>query len=365
MLWAAAGQDVPAPDIPQLMQTGDAAYLKGDYEAARQTFDQARQLAELKPADDPVRYDIFRRLSSVRAAAGDFADADNFLQMAITWRENTQGQNDPKLAGDYLQSVTYCRGMKDFSRALTVLNRVLAMHAKASGYESTDVADDYSRMAQIYMEQKKPDLAIGALNNALAVRTKISGPLHPSLVYDFDRLGEAAIVIRDYAKAEAAYRRALVIRETLYGKNHADLIATLDGLAYACFGQKKYEEAEPIYQRFISLWVTSVGEDHPMLAIALDKVAVFYVDQKKYEQAKDAMDRATAIRTHFLATGLSVAATEQIGEGNPDAAKALYRRAAAVMEQPNPVYDELKANTEAMLKTMERLGPKKAAPKKK
>jgi tetratricopeptide (TPR) repeat protein len=186
-------------------------------------------------------------------------------------------------------------------------------------------------------------------------------------VYDFDRLGEAEIVLRDYPKAEAAYRRALVIRESLYGKNHADLIATVDGLAYAVFGQKKYDEAEPIYQRLVELWESSVGEDHPMLAMALDKIVIFYADQKKYEQAKAAADRATAIRTVFLANGLWTAGTEQLAEGHPEDAKGLYRRALKVMDPPHPLYDELRQKAEEFLASMEaqKQPTKKAAAKKK
>jgi tetratricopeptide (TPR) repeat protein len=149
-----------------------------------------------------------------------------------------------------------------------------------------------------------------------------------------------------------------VIRETLFGKNHADLIATVDGLAYACFGQKKYDVAEPIYQRLISLWETSVGSDHPMLAMALDKIVIFYTDQKKYEQAKAASDRATAIRTLFLANGLWTAGTEELAEAHPDEAKALFRRALKIMDPPHPLYDELRVKAEEFLNSMEGQGPK-------
>src|ERR1041385_8925095 len=80
--------DDPAKAIPGLVKDGNAAYLKGDYEAARQAFLSAWELAQKTPKDDPLRYDVLKRLTSVRAAAGEFADADNWLQQAITWREN-------------------------------------------------------------------------------------------------------------------------------------------------------------------------------------------------------------------------------------------------------------------------------------
>ncbi|SPE34780.1 Tetratricopeptide domain protein [Candidatus Sulfopaludibacter sp. SbA6] len=358
--WAATAQE-PAPDIPLLVKTGNQSYMRGDYEAARQSYATAWEIAQQTPPDNPLRYDILKRLTSVRAAAGEFADADNYLQMAINWRETILGINDPKVADDLLVSVGLCRGMKNYDRAHLILGRAMGIHRVALGPDSTAVADDFSRTAQLFMEQKNAPSAIGSLNTALEIRTKLAGPLDPSLAPDLDRLAGAYITERAYDKAEETYRHALVIRETLLGKDDPDLIATVDGLAYACFGQKKYDEAEPIYQRLIALWIKSLGDEHPMIAMALDKVSVFYADQKKYGQAKEAVDRANAIRAHFLASGLAEAATEQTEEGNKEAALALYRRALAVMDPPNPVYQELRSEIEEIVKNLEH--PPKAAKK--
>src|ERR1022692_851732 len=192
-----------------------------------------------------------------------------------------------------------------------------------------------------------------AARQSFAKRGKKVSPLDPSLVPDLDRLAGAHIAMRAYDKAEEAYRHALVIRETLFGKEDADLIASVDGLAYAVFGQKKYDEAEQSYLRLIGWWIKSVGDDHPMVAMALDKVTTFYADQKKLDQAKEAQDRANAIRANFFATGLSVAATEQIIEGHKEAALALYRRAFAALDPPNPIYQELADNIGEIIKNTE------------
>jgi tetratricopeptide (TPR) repeat protein len=234
-----------------------------------------------------------------------------------------------------------------------VLGRVMGLHRLAFGADSTEMADDFSRMAQIYMQEVNVPSAINSLNQALTIRLKIVSPLDPSLVPDLDRLAGAYIVTRAYPQAEDAYRHALVIRETLFGKDDADLIASADGLAYSLFGQKKYDEAEPVYQRLIGLWVKSVGADHPMVAMALDKVATFYADQKKFDQAKEAQEHANAIRAHFLAFGLAVAAAEQTVEHNQDAALALYRRAFAVLDPPSPVYQDLANEIGEIIKNTE------------
>src|SRR5438045_6123699 len=157
--------------LPPLLDAGNTAYLKGDYEAARQSFLKAWEAAQLTPQTDPIRYDVLKRLTSIRAAAGEFDDADQFLQLAINWRENTNGQNDPKIVDDLLLSVQLCRGMKNYDRALMILSRVMIMHRTTYGTETAVFADDLSREAQIYMEKKDVPAAIRALNNALAIRT--------------------------------------------------------------------------------------------------------------------------------------------------------------------------------------------------
>lgn len=339
-------------DVSSLMTAGNASYMRGDYEAARQSFLKAWETAQTLPPGEPVRYDVLKRLTSVRAAVGEFAEADGYLQQAINWRETVNGQNDPKLADDLLHSVALCRGMKNYDRALLILNRVMGMHRFQFGAPSVALADDFSRRAQIHSDQKQLPAAIADLQAALQMRTELKGALDVSLVGDLDRLGTAQTTMRAYDQAEEVYRHALVIRESLLGKDDPDLIATVDGLAYACFGQKKYDQAEPIYQRLIGLWTKSLGPDHPMVAMALDKVAVFYADQKKYEPAREATDRANAIRAHFLATGLSAAAAEQFEEGHRDAAVSLYKRALAAMDPPDPIFDELRQQDEQILKAM-------------
>ena len=101
-----------------------------------------------------------------------------------------------------------------------------------------------------------------------------------------------------------------------------------------------------------------------MVAIALDKVATFYAAQKKYDQVKEATERATAIRAHFLASGLSLAATEQISEGNKDNAIALYQRALTIMDPPHPIHDELRTDMEGIVKAMNAPPPKPPAARK-
>ena len=340
-------------DLEHLVQAGNASYMRGEYETARQALQQAWKLAEETAPENPVRYDVLKRLVAVQAASGQPAEADNYLQQAITWRQNVVGQADPLILNDMIEDAALCRSMHDYDRALGILEQVRNAHIRAGEFENTVVAADFSRIAQVYLDQKKPEDAAEALTTALSILTKLNTEDHPALLPDLDRLGEVRITLRQYEMAEEVFRHALVIRERLFGKDHANLLTSVDGLAYAYFGQKKYEEAEPVYQRLLGLWQISAGKEHPMVALTLDKVAIFYREQKKWAQGQEAADRANAIRAHFLASGLAQEATERLGEDKKDEAATLYRRALAVLAPPHPIFEELRTQIEKNLTALE------------
>jgi tetratricopeptide (TPR) repeat protein len=348
--FCALAQDTPPDEIQPLLTAGNASYLHGDYEAAAASYMHAWELATMLPTADPAHYEVPKRLAAALGALGRYSAANENLSLAISWREQINGPDDPKIPDDLLLSVGYLRAQKDYDGALAVLRRIMGLHVRAAhGFENTNVADDHSRMAQVYMAMKLPETAIGALTTALNIRTKLAGPLDATLIYDLDRLGAAYTSTQAYEQAEETYRHALVIRESLFGKDDPDLIPDVDGLAFALFGEEKYDEAEPVYKRLIALWEKSTAADHPMLAVAWQKLAVFYVKQKKYDLAKDAYDKGTAIRTLFLGTGLSEQAADLLTYGEKAAAIALYQRALKPLDPPNPVYDGLRRDIEGMI----------------
>jgi len=154
--------------------------LRGRPSGLRQRLDLAQQT----PRDNPVRYDILKRLTSVRAAAGEFADADNWLQQASPGARtrSAEGPQDRRRPADLRGPV---RGMKDFDRAQVILRRVLSLHVEFYTYLSAMVADDFSRMGSVYAEQENLDAAINSIDAALDIRTKLGGPMDPALIPDW------------------------------------------------------------------------------------------------------------------------------------------------------------------------------------
>jgi tetratricopeptide (TPR) repeat protein len=120
-----------------LVKEGDSAFAKGDYDAARRSFERALQAS----ADSSARYEILKRLTSTSAALGQFAEAQRYLQQAMTVLA------DPKLE-DLLLSVNLDMRTKEFARALATAQRVEAMHVATYTSESLPVADDLLRSSR-------------------------------------------------------------------------------------------------------------------------------------------------------------------------------------------------------------------------
>jgi tetratricopeptide (TPR) repeat protein len=351
----------PPADIDGLLKTAHAAYRKADYAGARKSYEEAWTAAGELPQDDPKRYEILKELSGVISASGDQEAAENYLQLAINWRETVVGRDDPLIAGDLIELATICERKQDHERAVMILQRVVGMHTKAKGtFENSDVADDFSRIALVQLAQNKPEKAIPALLTAIGIREKLLGPDSPGLLSELDRLGSAQITTRVYDDAEVTFRRALVIRERIEGPRSPDLLTTLDGLAYSLFGQKQYDEAEKFYKRLLDLWLF-IG-NLPMIADTDEKIAVFYREQKKWDEGTAAASNAIALRALVSASGLTTEATAWIAHGDKAHAVELYRKALALLDPNRKDHDGLRGQIEHVLADLD---PPKPAPRKK
>jgi tetratricopeptide (TPR) repeat protein len=184
-------QQATTVQIQALLKEGDDTFTRGDYDAARVSFEKGRQFAQQLPADSPIRYEVLKRLTSTSAASGQFADAARYLEQAIKWRESAIGPKDPKIADDLLLLVNLNLRTKEFDRALADAQRVQAMHIEAYTSGSIPVADDLLRIGQIYLAEEKAREAVRALSTAVGLRTRLVGSLDPGLLPILDNLIEA------------------------------------------------------------------------------------------------------------------------------------------------------------------------------
>jgi tetratricopeptide (TPR) repeat protein len=363
-LSALLGAQEPAPpDINALLAEARVKLSKGDPAGAKDNLARAWAELEKSPREDQRRYDTLKLQSSIETMLGQYAEAEQYIQVAINWRETVNGRGDLKIADEYVEIAMLCYRQKDYERGLVLLQYAMNRLARGNTYDSAPVADVFSRMALMHLGQTKLDEAVFDLESAVQIRTKVYGADHASLLGDLDRLATTRIKLRHYDRAEADFRRILSIRERMVGPMDPDLIQTVEGLGYAFFGQKKYDEAQVTYQRLLKLWEASAGPDHPMVASTLEKIAVLYRDQRKWDESLPVAGRALAIRSLFYAAGLNQEAGARYLHGEKKEAEEMYRRALALLDPERSEHKELYAIIDGILKEIAPAAPKKGTKK--
>jgi tetratricopeptide (TPR) repeat protein len=347
VLLAAAFQQV-APDVDSLLGSGREYYAKGDFEQSRRDLEEAWKRAEELPRDDSRRYEVVKQLAATLSAGGDYDAAENYLQIAINWKEQQKVRNID-LAPDLIELALLCRARQDYERGLVILQRVMTFYLPSGGADNPAAADVLSLMGVLNLDMKRFDEAVPVLELALKARETELGPTHVGLLPDLDRLGPALLSLRAYDKAEIVWRRSLMIREHLNGRLSAELIPSLDGLAYALFGQKKWDQAEIYYRRLLDVWQFSAGADHPMVPLTLDKLATFYREQARLDDSDRAAARANSIRKLILAKGLYEEARVRLLRDYRDLAERLLRQALTTLDPVSEMHQELRTQIEQEL----------------
>jgi tetratricopeptide (TPR) repeat protein len=322
---------------------GIAAQQKGDHATARGALEEARTLSEAGPAESRIRYEVLKALASEQSSMGDFEQAEQSLERAMNWRERYERASQVDLAGDRLEMAAVLEWRKEYERAAATLASIYQQYLMESkNIVDPRLSDVLSRQAQVHSAMGDKAAAVQFSERAVRVRSAQLGEWHPWLTTALEKLGFYSLQAREYVKAEEAYRRAMLIRERTQGRDHIDLVSAMDGLAYALYGQKKHAEAEQVYKRLLNAWVQTAGVEHPMVILTLDKLTSLYRDCGREADAAEAESRAVALRALFHATGLFRQAGELVRQKRPGEARAIYRKALALLDKSRSEHAELR-----------------------
>lgn len=335
---------------PGLLQDGLASYQKGDRATALSLLEEARQIADTGPAESRTRYEVLKALTAVNASIGDYEKAEQYLEIAMNWRERYEKAALVDLSDDRIELAGILEWRKEYERAAALLKSIEQQYARQpQGMADPRLADVLSRQAQVYSAMGEKPAAVVYSERSIRMRAAQLGEWHVWLTTELERLGVYALQARDYAKAEEAYQHAVLIRERAQGRDHIDLVSSLDGLAYALYGQKKHAEAEQVYERLLKSWIGTAGQEHPMVILTLDKIASLYRDWGREDDAQAAEAKAVALRALFHANGLVRQAGELIRQKQMKEALALYRKALALTDANRIEHAELRKKLTASL----------------
>jgi CHAT domain-containing protein/Tfp pilus assembly protein PilF len=313
----------------------------GDYASALVEARKAEALAKARFGVAHANYGVaLFNLGSLYEKQGQYSEAEEHFQRALTVKEKLAGPNNAdiadtlnSLAGVYLDQGKY-------ADAEGVFERALAIREKTLGKGHPEVARTLNNLAVVQVQKGKYADAEELYKRALAIKEKAVGVSHPSVAAS---LGNLAILYLDegkYSEAEALQKRALAIEEKALGKDHPEVAGALNNMAVVYEELGRYGDAEELYKRALAIYEKTLGGDHPEAARALDNLAVVYRHQGRYSDAEDLHRRALAAREKALgqnhrdvAETLNHMALVYVQQARYADAEALDKRALAIREQ--------------------------------
>lgn len=188
-----------------------------------------------------------------------------------------------------------------YAEAESFLQQALTINERELGPEHPSTAMSLNNLAALYQDQGKYEQAEPLLQRALAISTQVLTPEHPDVAYSLNNLANLFLHQGRYPEAESLYKQALAIGEEALGAEHYDMAIWYANLAnyYASF-MKAYEQAEPLFQKALAIYEKTLGSEHPDAVTCLNNLGTMYQRQGRYAEAERLHKKVLEVRRKIL-----------------------------------------------------------------
>jgi tetratricopeptide (TPR) repeat protein len=328
----------PRPQRIRLHQAqGALALSRGDYEAARRSFESAH--AATDGDEDPlVLGRSHNNLGAAAARGGRYEDAVEEFAAAVSQYQRVLGPEHPEIA-DVLHNLGVMqRQLKRYDEADQTLRRVLKIRRDAFGEQHDKTAASLQALGNLEFMRGNYDAARDLLSQALAVVEALGG-LEEEKASMLDSLGAIAHRKGEQAEARTYMRKALLIRQEQLGDEHPLIARSQNNLARVLLDDDELAEAVNLLETAKRTLVRTFGEEHGELVAVLENLGDAYARTGRHAEAADAWRHVVRIvemrdgpDANALLGPLLHIARDELDAKRPDAAEDPLRRAAALAE---------------------------------
>ncbi|CAF1440021.1 unnamed protein product [Adineta steineri] len=197
-------------------------------------FDKAEQLYSVlleQTSNKSEKQHYYNQLGYIKDEQGDYENAIEYYEKALTIKEKTLPSNDPSLATSYNNIAGVYYSMEEYSKALSYYERALEIYQKTlSSDHQLDLATSYNNMGMVYKSMEEDLKALSYYEKDLKIRQKTLPSTHPSLANSYNNIAGVYYSMKDYSKALSYYERALDIKERSLPPTHRDIKAVKNNI---------------------------------------------------------------------------------------------------------------------------------------
>lgn len=336
------------------LESGKSALASGNLtvaeNAVRLAIQQAMGLSPDLSKNLPLA-ESYETMAEIQAARGDFVQAENMLNQAITIRRNAQPADHPDLGAALIAVADMNRRQGKHDAADRIYRTSIDTIAAALGIDHILLARAYYGLARNDMAQGQTGAADGALLQAFAILGRQNEAVAREDIFDVRPFADAYVGMGRPDDAERVLRQAL----GLYGHvayrevvdpterhsaiEHPYFEETMMALGRLQLDRGSVEEARRTFDRGTDQLLLALGPGSERAAQTMETVAGLFAIQNHSDIAESFYNKAMEVRRRAPGETASdrVRGLAKLGDlysqrGDTARAEELYRQAIQISE---------------------------------
>jgi tetratricopeptide (TPR) repeat protein len=305
--FAAEGHD------DRLLARSWAYLLRETFEAGRRSevwlLRPAAEAAAARAGDLESRANLTEVLGRALRADGKASESLAQLELALSWREEALGRDDPGVASieNELGSTFHALGRS--AEALPHYTRALALREAAHGPRSYEVAAVLVNLGLVMQALGRLDEARDIGERALTIFEEQFGVDNARAAFAHNNLGIVLQESGDLPAARHHYQRAAEIFTLAYGDMHPLVALALGNVGEALLLQRDFAVSLSYYRRALAVAERAIDRESPDLAYPLTGIGACLVGLGRPAEAVVPLGRALALREAAEVTPIDLAFT--------------------------------------------------------
>jgi tetratricopeptide (TPR) repeat protein len=348
----APAEEEPSPEASRtramaLFREGQALHARGDHDAARARFEEARDLFEAlgEPATAAwmvswiadghlaagrtreglaARRDALRRMRTARGGEdhpdvgkllerlghtywdlGRREEALEALREGLELFDRLGGRGHPVVETARSNLAAYLLEVGRHAEALPLFAAVLEAWRKRVHGDHPMVAATLANLAICHEGVREPGQALPLHEEALAMRRRLAGNAdHATVAHSLNNLGHCMMTLRRPSDARGRFEEALVMRRRLAGGKDDPLVAqSLGNLGHALDALGRSGEALRHHEEALAIRRRLHGGGHETVAMSLQNLGACLEALGRFDDARERFEAALTIRERLHPAG--------------------------------------------------------------
>jgi tetratricopeptide (TPR) repeat protein len=261
----------PAVNAKLMNNVGEYLQQIGQYQQAREAFEQALILTDEAHGPDSVRRSaVMNNLGRVFKRLGDVSHARRHFEAALKLDQAQYGESHHHVAEIANNYGTLLHQSGDFRTALHQFEWALEICLNSYGPSHSKVASITNNLAYALANTGDVDRAIDHFTQALSTAEAAVGPLHPLCATIRTNLGIALRLKGETDAARAEFERAASIGQSTLGPDHTDVARSLAQLGAVHFERGDNRLARHYFQQALDIDERALGKNHLLICARLN-----------------------------------------------------------------------------------------------